>query len=143
MVSGAGIILGLIVLRRLLHLDRIVHVSLLGVAIGMYLPVTSSVALLVGGCIAKLAESRVDRLGLKPELALMRKQIGTRIACGLVAGSALMDVLLAIPFSLKQNPEIWRMMSEPREQSIGVIGSIIVLIGLGIWIVKRMKRGDR
>jgi putative OPT family oligopeptide transporter len=142
MLSGAGIILGLIVLRRLLHLDRVIHLSLLGVAIGMYLPVTSSIALLVGGCIAKLAESRVERLRIKPTLTLARKQIGTRIACGLVAGSALMDVLLAIPFSLKQNPEIWRIMSESGERSFGVIGSVIVLLGLGFWIAKRMKRGD-
>lgn len=142
MMSGAGIIIGLIVLRRLIRLERIVHLSLLGVAIGMYLPVTSSVALLIGGCIAKLAESRVDRLRLKPALSLVRKQIGTRIACGLVAGSALMDVLLAIPFSLKQNPEVWRIMSESGEQSFGVIGSVIVLLGLGLWIVKRMMRGD-
>ena len=142
MNAGAAVILLLVLLRKAFRLERWFHLSLLGVAIGMYLPVTSSLALLVGGIIAKLAERRLDRQSLPAPKSLLRKQIGTRIACGLVAGSALMDVFLAIPFSLQHSSEAWRVVSEPWEQSIGVILSIMMMIGLAIWIVRRVERGE-
>lgn len=140
MNSGAVIILVLIILRRLLQLERWFHLSLLGVAIGMYLPVTSSLALLVGGVIAKLAERRLEQQSWITSERLLRKQVGTRIACGLVAGSALMDVLLAIPFSLQHSADAWRIVSDSWEQSIGVILSIVIMLGLGIWIIQRVEK---
>lgn len=140
MNTGAGVILVLILLRRLCRLERWFHLSLLGVAIGMYLPVTSSIALLVGGIIAKLADRRLDRQSLPPEQSLLRKQIGTRIACGLVAGSALMDVFLAIPFSVQHSPEAWRIVSESWEQETGVFLSLCTMLGLAWWIVRRIER---
>lgn len=140
MNAGAAVIGVLVLLRRVLRLERWFHLSLLGVAIGMYLPVTSSLALLVGGIIAKLAEQRLARKSLPASQLLLRKQIGTRIACGLVAGSALMDVFLAIPFSLQHSAEAWRVVSEHWEQHMGVILSLGVMIGLAIWIVRRVER---
>lgn len=142
MNAGAAVILLLVLLRKTLRLERWFHLSLLGVAIGMYLPVTSSLALLVGGIIAKLAERRLERQSLPAPKSLLRKQIGTRIACGLVAGSALMDVFLAIPFSLQHSSEAWRVVSEPWEQGMGVILSVMLMIGLAIWIVRRVERGE-
>ena len=140
MNAGAAVIALLVLLRRVFRLERWFHLSLLGVAIGMYLPVTSSLALLVGGIIAKLAEQRLERKALPAPQSLLRKQIGTRIACGLVAGSALMDVFLAIPFSLQHSAEAWRIVSEPWEQHMGIILSFGVMIGLAIWIVRRVER---
>lgn len=140
MSSGAVVILILIVLQKLFKLERWLHLSLLGVAIGMYLPITSSVALFVGGMIAKLAERRLNTLSLDPMKIVVRKQTGTRIACGLVAGSALVDVFLAIPFSLQHSPDAWRIVSEAWEQGMGVILSLIGMIILGIWMIHRVER---
>ncbi len=140
MSAGAVVILILIVLQKLFKLERWVHLSLLGVAIGMYLPITSSVALFVGGMIAKLAERRLNTLSLDPMKIVVRKQTGTRIACGLVAGSALVDVFLAIPFSLQHSPDAWRIVSETWEQGMGVILSLIGMIVLGIWMIQRVER---
>ena len=139
MTAGAGIILSLILLRNWLRMERWFHLSLLGVAIGMYLPVTSSLALLVGGIIAKLAERRLQRQSLSTSENAMRKQIGMRIACGLVAGSALMDVLLAVPFSLQHSADAWRIVSDSWEQGIGVLLSIVVMIVLTIWMIRRTE----
>ncbi|PJD93874.1 MAG: oligopeptide transporter, OPT family [Legionella sp.] len=140
MSAGAGVILMLIGLQKLFKLERWLHLSLLGVAIGMYLPITSSIALFVGGMIAKLAERRLNQMPLDPMKKLVRKQTGTRIACGLVAGSALMDVLLAIPFSLQHSPDAWRIVSEAWEQGVGVMLSLVVLILLGVWMIRRVER---
>lgn len=141
MNAGAVVILLLVILRRLLNLERWFHLSLLGVAIGMYLPVTSSLALFVGGIIAKLAESRLDQQTLSTTQRLLRKQVGTRIACGLVAGSALMDVLLAIPFSIQHSADAWRIVPELWEKGIGVVLSLSVMLGLAIWIIRRVEKG--
>ena len=140
MMGGGMTILILIVLRKLGNLDRYFKLSLLGVAIGMYLPMTSSLALFLGGCICKCAEFLVDHRRLSS--ALSRKQIGMRIGCGLVAGAALMDVFLAIPFSLNHNPDIWRILSPFYEQSFGVFASIAAIFGLGFWIIKRMTGAE-
>lgn len=142
MNAGAMVIFGLIMLRRLLNLERWFHMSLLGVAIGMYLPVTSSLALLVGGIIAKLSEKRLEKQSLTPTQRLLRKQVGTRIACGLVAGSALMDVLLAIPFSIQHSADAWRIVTESWEQGIGVVLSLMVMFGLAMWIIGRVEKGE-
>lgn len=140
MNAGAMVIFMLIVIRRVFGFERWFHLSLLGIAIGMYLPVTSSITLFIGGLIAKFAEYRLSRQTLPSSKRLLQKQIGTRIACGLVAGSALMDVLLAIPFSIQHSSEAWRIVSESWEQHIGVIASLLVMIGLAIWIIRRVER---
>lgn len=142
MGAGVAVISLVIVAKKLLRLERFFQISLLGLAIGMYLPVTSSVALVVGGLIAKLAEWRLRRMSLQPTQSLLRKQIGTRVACGLVAGSALMDVLLAVPFSLQHSPDAWRVVNEVWEQHIGVMMSVLLIIGLAIWMVRRVERSD-
>lgn len=140
MNAGAVVIFVLVLLRKGLRIERWFHLSLLGVAIGMYLPVTSSVALFVGGIIAKLAHHRLERRSLSNDENLSRKQVGTRIACGLVAGSALMDVFLAIPFSIQHSSEAWRIVSESWEQNMGVILSSIVMVGLAFWMIRRVER---
>lgn len=142
MNAGVLVIFVLVILRRLLNLERWFHLSLLGVAIGMYLPVTSSLALFVGGIIAKLAERRLEQQPLSTTQRLLRKQVGTRIACGLVAGSALMDVLLAIPFSIQHSADAWRVVTESWEQGIGVVLSLSVMLGLAIWIIRRVEKGE-
>lgn len=52
MFAGVGMIMAVILVNRLLNLDRYIKLSMLGVAIGMYLPVTSTVPLFIGGAIA-------------------------------------------------------------------------------------------
>lgn len=105
MCFGAFVILLAIVLNRVLQLKRYFNLSVLGIAIGMYLPLSSSFPLFIGGLIALWVEKRMARSAFTPEDAMPRKQRGTLIACGLVAGSALVDVVLAIPFSILQSPD--------------------------------------
>lgn len=143
MGTGSAIILGVIVIQRWFRIERFLHISILGVAIGIYLPMTSSMALMLGGCLAKLAELHVQRGAINPKNALSSKQAGARVACGLVAGSAVMDVVLAIPFSLQKNADIWRLVSDTFEQSFGVIGSLFTIIGLGVWMLKRTTRCEK
>lgn len=135
---GAGVILIIIGVNHVLKRRKWFHLSILGVAIGMYLPMSTSFPLFLGGIIAWIAQKILLKKGLSPTKLAQHQQIGTRIACGLVAGSALMDVLLAVPFSILHSPDAWRLVSANWEMTVGVCLSFFVTIGLGTWIVKRV-----
>ncbi|AHE66570.1 putative oligopeptide transporter, OPT family [Legionella oakridgensis ATCC 33761 = DSM 21215] len=61
MLLGAAIIMLLIVLERLFKLYRWIRLSVLGVAIGMYLPISSSFPLFIGGLIAMYVNWRLRK----------------------------------------------------------------------------------
>ena len=132
MFIGAGIILSVQLLYRLFRLHRFMGLSLLGVAIGMYLPITSSVPLFLGGMMAKCVDWRWARKDTS-----LHQQIGTLIACGLVAGSALMDVLLAIPFSLSKSPNVLQLVGE-HWYGYGLMLALVSTVFLAIWMVRRI-----
>ena len=65
------------------------------VAVGMYLPLETSGAIFVGGCIKLLVERVVARRRLDAESAARVESTGTLVASGLIAGESLTGVLLA------------------------------------------------
>ncbi len=88
--------------------------------------------------IAWFVQKRLGQQALKKTAENQRKQIGTRVACGLVAGSALVDVLLAIPFSILHSPDAWRLVGEHWEHTYGVYLSGLVTVLLTAWIIRRV-----
>jgi uncharacterized oligopeptide transporter (OPT) family protein len=68
--------------------------ALMLVAVGMYLPFDTSSAIFVGGML-KLA---VDRLSARysPERRALVEEKGTLLASGLIAGEAIVGILLAV-----------------------------------------------
>ena len=140
MLMGAGIISVLIVFIRVFKIQRFIQLSILGVAIGMYLPVASSFPLFIGGLIALFVKRRLQNQNVEPSEINVRKQIGTRIACGLVAGSALLDVLLAIPFSIYHSPDAWRLVSDTWA-TYGLVLALISTLLLAGWMQRRICDG--
>ncbi|OGV49729.1 MAG: oligopeptide transporter, OPT family [Legionellales bacterium RIFCSPHIGHO2_12_FULL_42_9] len=138
MSVGAAIIIVLLSLIRFFRTDRFIRLSILGIAIGMYLPTESTFPLFVGGLIAAIIQHRVQkkRLGIH---VVEGKQKGVLIACGLVAGSALMDVVLAVPFSILHSPDALSLA--PNSWYPYSIAFSMLLIGaLAFWIDKRVCR---
>lgn len=139
MLFGALVITLLLVMIRAFRLDHVMRLSILGVAIGMYLPLSSSGPLFLGGMLAYIAERRLKRFNLSTTKARQYKQVGTLIACGLVAGSALMDVAVAVPFSLLHSSDALRIVPISFESySVGL--SILVTIMLGYWVIQRVTQ---
>lgn len=134
---GATIILGIVVCNRIFKLQRFIQLSILGVAIGMYLPISSSFPLFVGGMIAKFVDWRLLKKQLVKFEENQRRQIGTLIACGLVAGSALMDVFLAIPFSIFHSPDALRLAGAGWQTCSVYLGVATTLL-LAVWIERRV-----
>ncbi len=140
MLIGSGIILFLIFLNKILKLGRFLNLSILGVAIGMYLPLSSSFPLFLGGMIALFVEKRLKHMKKSDEEQIIRNQKGTLIACGLVAGSAIMDVLLAIPFSIIQSPDALQLVG-PEWKNIGNYLGVLSSLLLAGWISHRVCKG--
>lgn len=61
MLVGAAIVLFIIIINYCFKLERYLHISTLGVAIGMYLPIASSFPLFLGGMIALFVQRRLQR----------------------------------------------------------------------------------
>lgn len=139
MLIGSGVIMGIILINRLLHLDRFIKLSMLGVAIGMYLPITSTCPLFIGGLIALVVNRRLRQQNLSSEIRAQRMRIGMLIACGLVAGSALIDVVLALVFSMLNGPDALRLVGEEWNNR-GLLLGIASLIVLAWWIRRRVCR---
>jgi OPT family oligopeptide transporter len=66
------------------------------VAVGMYLPFDTSSAIFVGGVIKWIVDGRTARL--PAERRALAEERGTLLASGLIAGEAIMGILLAVLF---------------------------------------------
>lgn len=105
--SGALLMLLLAPIKRWLFSRFKFNLSPLGVAIGIYLPMSSSMPLFIGALLSFVIERKLKHKSVSFQKSAKHKAL--LLACGLVAGAALMDVLLAIPFSLAKNPNILQL----------------------------------
>lgn len=109
---GVGITVFFIVLNNFILKRFNWQLSILGIAMGLYLPLASSTALFIGSLLAVLFNS----------------ERGVFNACGLVAGAALMDVLLAIPFAISGNPNVLKILPAHMQPLAVVLGVLSVFV---------------
>lgn len=133
---GALIMLVFIVLQ-LLGLKKL---SLLGVAMGIYLPLSSSIPLFIGSLFAffirRNFQQRLNGASEEEKAKVNQYQhYAVLLACGLVAGAALMDIVLAIPMSLTSNPEILAIMPA-KWNSLAIVLGFLSVVGLGFGFYK-------
>ncbi len=141
MLVGAAIIACIILANYYNALIRSWRLSILGIAIGMYLPLASSFPLFLGGMISVGIRWRQNKHKIAADRRIMQQQKGVLIACGLVAGSALMDVLLAIPFSIFQSPDALSIFPStwyPYSILLGVVSTVM----LAFWIGHRITQAS-
>jgi uncharacterized oligopeptide transporter (OPT) family protein len=94
---GLGAAIGIAVIlvdRRLAARGFDFRMPVLAVALGIYLPLKLSAAILAGGVVGALAKRRAG------EPAAGGGSRGLLFAAGLVTGEALMGILLAVPIAL-------------------------------------------
>lgn len=137
MMIGSLIIVAVLLVNHLFKLYRFLNLSILGIAIGMYLPISSSFPLFIGGMIALFSHRRLQQMNIAGQDAMARKQKGTLIACGLVAGSALMDILLAVPFSVFRSSDVLSLVG-PQWQHNGVYLGVLSTLVLAWWINRKV-----
>lgn len=113
----------------------------LAVGLGIYLPPEIIMPTLMGGAIHFLV-SRQLKKRVKKEAAEEQQALITRaeegsvlLACGIVAGSSLMGVVLAIPFVLKGSSDALKIVSTHFLPIANVLGLIVTVAVLG-WMYR-------
>ncbi|HWI24348.1 MAG TPA: oligopeptide transporter, OPT family, partial [Lysobacter sp.] len=100
---GAGIGVVLIVIDEVLRrTTKGAHLSPLAVGLGIYLPTSATLMVVVGSIVGWFFDRRADR-GPKPEAT---KQLGVLLASGMIVGEGLIGVLIAgiVAFSGQSYP---------------------------------------
>jgi putative OPT family oligopeptide transporter len=144
-ITGAVIAVICIIVDTILKRTNGARLPVLAVGVGIYLPLDSSVPVVLGGVLAYIVQGRLNKLYPRPahesEMAKHRHR-GLLLACGIVAGASIMGVVLAIPFAIKQSSDALKIM--PAEYAyLASALSLIVTAALCGWIYRSvMKKSD-
>jgi len=139
---ATGAVVGAIVItldERLRRRGASWRAPVLAVAVGIYLPLELSTPIFAGGLIAELATRwhRRRRPGGDTELL---KQNGLLFSAGLIAGEALVGVLIAIPIVLTEDADALAVTIAMRP---GQWAGIAALAAVGWWLHRVATHGAR
>jgi len=105
--------------------NKLLRIPVMAVAVGMYLPITLSVPIFIGGVLAHLLRRS----------SAAKQQDATLFASGLIAGEALIGIVLAIPFAILQDTRYFHLSQNQDAVWISVVG-----IGMLGYIIYRLWR---
>lgn len=139
------IILGAMIAFICMFIDAILkrfgaRLPVLAVGVGIYLPLDSSVPVVIGGVLAYIIQLKLNKqyplskAGNETKSAKHRHR-GLTLACGIVAGASVMGVILAIPFALKQSSNALKLMPDDLHSLAGIL-SLVVTSLLCAWIYR-------
>ncbi|HYW75386.1 MAG TPA: oligopeptide transporter, OPT family, partial [Gammaproteobacteria bacterium] len=134
---GGAIGVGSIVLDELLgRTSKHARLPPLGVGLGIYLPTSTTLMVVVGALVGWWFNRRADRREPKPEAA---KQLGVLLASGLIVGESLLGVIFAavVAFSGKQDPIA--LVGKHFEMASVAIGSVVFAVTIFVlyrWIMR-------
>lgn len=135
-IIGAVIAVIVIIADELLRL-RNRRLPALAVGLGIYLPPSIILPTVVGG-VVKFFATRKNRRATseaQKEKVVDAEQNGLLLACGLVAGAALMGVILAIPFVMMGSANALSIMPDNLSGLAHGLG-LISFLALAAWVYK-------
>jgi putative OPT family oligopeptide transporter len=126
---GIGIGLGIAVIDRgiLKPLKSEYRLSVMAVALGIYLPIEVVTPLVIGGLVSFLAKKRLKSYQPRHGENYARVEASTErqgllFASGLIAGEALIGIFLAIPFATYQNTSILAIVGPSFKETATILG---------------------
>lgn len=132
---GAGIgVLIIVVDEMLKSRGSTFRAPILAVAVGIYLPLELSSAILVGGLIAHFASRAHARRGNDGETSMRH---GLLFAAGLITGEALVGILMAIPIVIYKNADVLAIDESLR---MGSLAGLVVISGIVVWLYRVSAR---
>ncbi|GGA45292.1 OPT family oligopeptide transporter [Dyella nitratireducens] len=138
---GAAIGVGLIVLDAILAgTTKSVRLPPLAVGLGMYLPTSTTLMIVVGAIVGWYFDKRADRT---PK-AEATKQLGVLLASGLIVGESIIGVLVAAIVVFSGKPAPLALVGDSFENAsvwIGSIAFVAVTFAMYRWIA-RMGRNS-
>ena len=102
------------------------RVPVLAVAVGIYLPITLTVPIFIGGMI--------NHLGKKAGGSESSEKRGLLMSSGFITGEALMGILVAVPIFLSGQKDWW-----PQASGFGLLGPIL-FSGMIYWLFKAVSK---
>jgi len=128
---GMGIGLGIALIDGcvLKPLKSEYRLSVMAVALGLYLPMEVIMPLTIGGLINFFAKKRLKshqpRHGKNyARIEASTERQGLLFASGLIAGDALIGILLAIPFAAYQNTRILAIVGPSFKETATILGAL-------------------
>jgi putative OPT family oligopeptide transporter len=138
---GIGILIAIacIIIDEFLKKHYHKRLLVLAVGLGIYLPISLVMPIIVGGILSHLIRRSHIKTGAIKKAEHTHDTKGMHnalfLACGVVAGSTIMGVILAIPFAIYKNPDVLRMVPLSFDE-ISWIFSFIITALLCYWIYK-------
>lgn len=126
---GLGVVV-LIVDKFLKQAQSSWRLSILAVAIGIYMPLEITSALLLGGILSYASQKSLAKSKASAEEKAATERRGILFASGLIAGEALVGILLAIPFVAYQSTNAFRIVPEALVESTDVLGLLVTIVVL-------------
>jgi len=131
------ILIGCAIAVAIIILDRICvarnngwRFPVIATAVGIYFPLDITVPIILGGLVALFADKAMARAktSANDQEALGRK--GLLFAAGLIAGEAIVGILLAIPFVAYQSTEVLKiniplLSSIPQMAGVAIVGAAL------------------
>jgi putative OPT family oligopeptide transporter len=102
------------------------RIPVLAVAVGIYLPITLTVPIFIGGM--------VNHYGKKAGGSNASEKRGLLMSSGFITGEALMGILVAVPIFLTSQKDWW-----PQLSGISLLGPILFL-GMIYWLYKSVSK---
>jgi putative OPT family oligopeptide transporter len=106
------------------------RLSVLAISLGIYLPMDVVLPLVAGGLLSHFSQKMVKKqkaiLSLEKYTLLKQKteRHGLLFSAGMIAGDALIGILLAIPFAAYQNTNVLAIVGPSFEQTATILGTI-------------------
>lgn len=136
---GAGIAVVAIMIDEFLK-KRNLRLPVLAVGVGIYLPLDSTIPVILGGLLSYFVDvrlaSKYKRGDAKSEEKIFKhRHRGLLMNCGMVAGGSLMGVILAVPFAIKQSSDALKIMPDAYAHLSGILG-VFVLMAMLVWMYR-------
>lgn len=114
---------------------------------GIYLPLSSSTPLFIGSLFAfiiKFFLKRKQQRGAASDLNFQQHN-AVLLSCGLVAGAALMDVLLAIPLSITGNTRLLAILPLNWHSLATLLGflSLLIVAACFYWAIQLQNKTSK
>lgn len=117
------------------------RLPVLAVGFGIYLPLFVSMPLVIGSFVSYLVHRKLDKAPKdKKECAEQNGQKCLTLACGLVAGAAIMGIVLAIPAVIYQSSTVLSIVT-PAFTPYADVLSVLVTFALCYWIYRLGVKG--
>jgi putative OPT family oligopeptide transporter len=124
------------------------RLPVLAVGLAIYLPMNTTIPVVIGGLLAHLIQVRLDKIygnrrAENDSKISVHRHRGLLLTCGIVAGASIMGVILAIPFAINQSSNSLKIMPDQYMYLAGIL-SVAVTAIMCAWIYKVvMKRNPQ